>query len=110
MSNSRWAKLLWEEINEYITVLNQDVEHENIIKFLSYVESRIKCGKCKIHFRNFPRPERFSTRVQVKNWFRDLNLDIKKQKTKTNPQNVKSNVTKSNRFSKFRTINKLKKK
>lgn len=103
-----WAKPLWEEIREYISVLNQKVEHETILKFLSYVESKIKCGKCKNHFRNFPRPEKFSTNLQVENWFRDLNNDIKKQKNKVNPKNSNSNVTRSNRFPKIGRINKLK--
>lgn len=108
--NYKWARPLWEEIEEFISVLKPEVDHESIIKFLSYVESKIKCGKCKIHFRNFPRPEIFSTKNQVENWFRELNKDVKKQKTKANPQNSNYDTHKSNRFTKFKPINKLKRK
>ena len=105
-----WAKPLWEEIGKFIEMLEDTIEHETIVKFLNYVESRIKCGKCKKHFRNFPRPEKFSTKADVETWFRDLNKDIKKQKMKVNPQKTDSGVTRTNRFSKIKPINKFKQK
>jgi hypothetical protein len=98
--NNSWSRPLWKEIKHYILSLEEPIEHDSVIDFLNYVESKIKCGKCKKHFKEFPRPN-FTDKESVEKWFQELNSDIKKQKNKVTPTIIKPIVKKSNRFSKI---------
>lgn len=103
--NNQDSKLLWNEIELFINGLNEsENEHEIVINFLTYVKSKIKCGKCRNHFQKFIDKRGcvpFTTREQVEQWFRELKFDIKKQKTKTLP--MFSKTVSTNRFSKIKS-------
>lgn len=82
MQDYSWSRLLWEEIQDYIDNLPENVNDKQVNVFLKSIEPKIKCGKCRLHYRTFPKPVKFTTRNDVQNWFSDLRKDIQKQKLK----------------------------
>lgn len=87
-SKNEKFKILWLKISNYINDLEDPINSNNVFLFLNIVEKEIPCSKCKLHFKNFKKPEKFNNKKHVKEWFDLLQQDIEKQKRKNHSISV----------------------